>query len=203
MPAPNVRVPYDAFVARSQRHQIVLAGFTGAQANIQRLVAELVMMRLFDEMMEAISGIALRLACGSPYVDGTTPILQLSPAVNTTKALDLFENYNRMKRQAAKWSKATFINDTTRHVLDTTDHFTRSCSNHGAVIQEMQRVRNRIAHGGTTARANFSTVVLRHYGARLNHVTPGMLLLSGRFTPSMLSRYIASARTIAKDCARA
>jgi hypothetical protein len=203
MPAANVRVPHEVFMGRSQRHQTVLAGLSNAPANIQRLVAELVVMRLFDEFMEAISGVALRLACGAPYVDGTGPLLLAPPAASTTSALDMFENLNRSSHNYAKWSKATFINETTKHVLDPADHFTRTCSNHGAVIQEMQRVRNRIGHSGSTARSNFSRVVFQHYVAHLNHVTPGMLLLSTRFKPSLLSRYISSARTIVKDCARA
>jgi len=170
---------------------------------LQRLIAELVMMRMFDELMEAISGVATRLACGAPYVDGTSPLLLVPPSTSTINALYLFENHNRARHQFAKWSRAQYINDPTQHVLDPQDTFTTACSRHGGVIREMQGVRNRIAHSNGNARTALARVISRRYGTNLNHVTPGMLLISPRFQPILLSQYISAARVIAKDCARA
>jgi hypothetical protein len=204
LPAPNVGVPYAEFVSRSTRHISIVSGMGTLPPALQRLVAELVMMRMFDELMESISGVAKRLACGAPYVDGTAPRLLVPPAHSTAQALDLFETLNRgPRRQYAKWSRASYINDTTQHVLDPTDSFTTSCSRHGGIIREMQGVRNRIAHGNGNARTAFARVVTRRYGANLNHITPGVLLISPRFQPPLLSQYLAAARVIARDAARA
>src|SRR5215217_6289466 len=65
VPAPRVSVPYVEFTQRSVRLDQVVAGLSSVEPKLQRLLAELVMMRLFDEFQEALSGIAVRLACGA------------------------------------------------------------------------------------------------------------------------------------------
>lgn len=181
----------------------MVAGLPSVSPTLQRLIAELVMMRMFDELMEALSGVAVRLACGAPYADGSAPSLLVPPASTTINAIYLFEHHNRSRRQYVKWSRAAYINDTTRYVIDPSDSFRVACSRHGGILGEMQGVRNRIAHGNGNARTAFGRVVLRRYGASLNHVTPGMLLITPRFSPILLFQYITAARVIAKDCARA
>jgi len=170
---------------------------------LQKLLAELVMMRLFDDFQEAIGGVACRLACGTPYRDGSLPILLTAPAKSTLGARDLFETFGRPKRQYVKWSKTTYINETTKYVLDSANPFTAACNANALIISEMQAVRNRIAHANANSRAAFSAIVQRHYGAKLNNVSPGMLLLSSRFSPTLLEQYVATCRVITKTCARA
>jgi hypothetical protein len=181
----------------------VISGLGGADAHLQKLVAELVMVRLFDEFQEAITGIAVRLACGTPYADGTAPTLLTSPARSTIKARALYETFGRSKPQRARWSKAAFINETTKYVLDPSEPFTVACSAHGSVIAEMQGVRNRIAHANATSRAAYARIVKQWYGASRNNVSPGTLLLSPRFSPRVVERYLISCRVIATACARA
>ncbi|MDQ1700534.1 MAG: hypothetical protein QOG34_2397 [Frankiaceae bacterium] len=161
------------------------------------------MMRLFDEFQEALAGVAYRLACGTPYVDGSLPTLLTAPANSTAAARDLFENHGRAKPQYVKWSKVTFINDTIKHVISGTDPFSLACNANANVISEMQAVRNRIAHKNTGSRAGFAKVVRSRYGAALNSMSPGLLLLTPKFSPPLLHQYVASCRLIAKDCARA
>jgi hypothetical protein len=160
------------------------------------------MMRLFDEFQEALAGIALRLACGAPYADGSAPQLLTTAARSTGGARTLYEQHGRPTTKFMKWSKVTYINETTRYVLDANNPFLTVCSANALVISEMQAVRNRIAHKNANSRTAFATVVVRHYGAALNNVSPGLLLLSPRFAPSMLERYIASCRVILKNSAR-
>jgi hypothetical protein len=202
VPAQNVAVPYSEFVQRCARHNQIIVGLSSVDVRLQKLLAELVMMRLFDEFQEAISGVAMRLACGTPYADGTIPSLLTAPARSTTGARELFQTHGRPKEKAAKWSRTRFINETTKYVLDPKDPFTVACTANALVISEMQAVRNRIAHANAKSRAAFSQVVQRHYGAQLNNVSPGLLLLSPRFSPTLLTRYVAACRVITKACAR-
>ena len=160
------------------------------------------MIRLFDEFQDALAGIALRLACGAPYADGSTPQLLTSAARSTGGARALYEQHSRPKTKNMKWSKVKFINETTRYVLDANNPFLTVCSANALVISEMLAVRNRIAHKNTDSRKAFETVVVRHYGAALNNVSPGLLLLSPRFAPTMLEQYIASCRVILKNATR-
>jgi hypothetical protein len=179
----------------------VLLALPAIDPRLQKLLAELIMMRLFDDLQEAIQGVALRLACGTHYVNGTAPTLLTAPAKSTTGARHLYETYGRTKPRHLKWSKVKFINETTKYVLDPLEPFTKACNANALVISEMQAIRNRIAHGNETSRAAFSVVVKRYYGAKLNHMSPGLMLLSPRFSPPLLNRYLTSCRVIAADCA--
>jgi hypothetical protein len=161
------------------------------------------MMRLFDEFQEALAGTALRLACGAPYADGSAPALLTAPARSSAGAVTLYEQYGRLRGSRMKWSKTSFINETTKFVLDVNETFRAVCSANALVISEMQAIRNRIAHRNRNARSAFAIVVGRHYGANINTVTPGLMLLSPRFAPTMLERYIASCRVIIKNCCKA
>jgi hypothetical protein len=203
VPAQNVAVPHSEFLERCVRHEQVILGLPQIDVRLQKLLAELIMMRLFDEFQEAISGVALRLACGTPYANGTLPTLLTTPAKSTAGARSLFERYGRTRPTYPRWSRTMYINETTKHVLDTADPFTIACTANSLVISEMQAIRNRIAHKNGSARAAFATVVQRHYGAKLNNISPGLMLLSPRFSPMLLERYVASCRVIAKACAGA
>ena len=202
MAAPNVSVPYREFLQHCARHDQVVAGLPSIDPRLQRLLAELVMMRLFDEFQETLAGIATRLACGTAYGDGTPPVLLTAPATSTGGARVLFSQHGRPKPVNVRWSRVKFITDATKYVLDQNDHFIQACSANSLVISEMQAVRNRIAHNNANSRSAFSVVVRRHYGANVNSVSPGLLLLSPRFTPSLLHTYIASCRVIARSCSR-
>jgi len=201
MPAQNLLVPHAEFHKRTTRHLQVISGMASADAQLQKLLAELVMMRLFDEFMDAIDGIACRLACGTSYVDGSAPKLLAPPARSTAKARDLFQNHGRVKPKFTKWSKTKFIKETTEFVLDPTDTFIQTCDQHGNLIAEMQAVRNRVAHGGTSARVAYAKIVKRHYGVQMNHISPGLLLLTPRFSPPLIHRYVSTCRVIVNGCA--
>jgi hypothetical protein len=203
VPRQSVAVPHSELLAKCDRHSEVIRGLVGVGPHLQKLLAELVMIRLFDEFQDALAGIALRLACGTPYVDGTAPRLLTSPSKSTASARALYENFGRPKPKYSKWSKASFINDTTKYVLDASDPFRVACSANGSVIADMQAVRNRIAHANARSREAFADVVKRHYGAKRNSVSPGTLLLSPRFLPTLLERYIVTCRVIATACAKA
>lgn len=203
MPAPNVSLPADELTRRCARHEQILVGSAHLAAGVQKLLAELILIRLFDEFQEAVSGVALRLACGALYADGSHPVLLAPPASSTVAARALFEGFGRVKHESVRWSKVSYINATTRYVLDATDDFTEVINAHAAVIADMRAVRNRIAHANASSRAAFAAVVRKHYGARRNHVSPGMFLLSPRSSARPLDLYLATCRVIARDCVKA
>lgn len=205
MPPRSLRVPCDWFLAQNAKHCQIEAALPTLNPALQKALAELLLMRLFDDLQEALAGIAYRLACGAPYVDNTSPTLFTAPARSTMAARTMFETYNRGgRRYYVKWSKTTYIKDTVKHVLDPTNSFTLACDAHALTISEMQIVRNRIAHRNTTTRARFNTVLQRYYGGTPSNVTPGLLLIAPRTVPATpLSRYLTATRVLVKDCVRA
>lgn len=203
MPAPTLRVPYETFLERNLQHSRIASALPGLEPALQKALAELLLIRLFDDLQEALSGIAYRLACGTSYLDGTMPILLVPAARSTQGARVLFETHLRAKHQNVKWSRTTFIKNTTRHVLDSSDSFIRACDAHSLRISEMQAVRNRIAHRNASTRGAFDVVLRRYYGGAPAGVSPGLLLLTPRATPTPLQAYLVATRIITKDCARA
>jgi hypothetical protein len=202
MPAPNVAVPYLEFTARSNRHNQVRAGLTTVDPKLQQLLAELVLMRLFDEFQEAVSGIAWRLIAGAGYADGSVPTLAVPFAPSRTHAIELMQNHGRAKAIGLKWSRVSYVNENLRHIMDAQEHFRSALNSQALAISEMQAIRNRIAHSNASSRAKYAVVVKRHYGAALNAVPPGRLLLSPRFSPTLLETYISGCRAIVRACCR-
>ena len=164
MPPRNLRVPYSEFLERNTRHTQIAKALPDLQPALQKALAELIMIRLFDDFLEALSGVAYRLACDTPYLDRSNPVLLAPAASSALGARTLFETHNRTKFQHVKWSKARYVKDTVKHVFDVSDHYLVAVDTHSARIAEMQAVRNRIAHRNSNSRKAFDVVLRRIYG---------------------------------------
>lgn len=203
MPAQSLHVPYDTFLDRNQRLGAIGLALPTLEPALQKAVAELLFMRLFDDLQEALSGTACRLACGTAYLDGTAPNLLTTAARSAASARVLFETHNRAKPHRVRWSRAEYVKAATKHVIAATDPYVQACDAHSLTISEMQAIRNRIAHRNANTRASFDVVLRRYYGTAPTSITPGLLLLTQRFAPTLLNRYLTATRVIAKDCVRA
>lgn len=169
----------------------------------QKLVAEIVLLRLFSLFENAISSISLKLTCGANYADGTPPLLTIR-ARSAVSARNLLQQHGRVRtRHELKWTKASEIKENLRHVIDPNDNIIIVVDRNGSLIDELRRVRNRIAHNNEQSRRNYREIVRRHYGAVLNHITPGVLLLTPRISPSLLEQYIIKQRIVMKDAVKA
>lgn len=175
MPAQTLRVPYQEFFERNWKHVTIANALPRLEPALQKALAELVLIRLFDDFQVALAGIAYRLACGTAYLDTTAPNLLVTPARSTSGARFLFENHSRTKQKYVKWSTASFITDTTKYVLDQSDPFIRACRAQSLVISEMQAVSqpdraSKCQFSGTIRRC--STPLLRRCAARSNSRHP-------------------------------
>lgn len=169
----------------------------------QKLVAEIILLRLFSLFENFVSSVAEKLACDTTYFDGSSPLL-LMQASASRNARTLFQTYGRSRpRNQLMWSKAAEIKKNTKYVIDPNDNFSRVIDRNGNLIDELRRVRNRIAHNNAQSRKNYKEIVRRYYGAYMNHVTPGVLLLTPRMKPRLIEQYIRQARILAKDIVKA
>lgn len=200
MPSPTLRVPLRTFLERNQRHRDIANGLSALDIGLQKAVAELLVIRLFDDFLEAMAGTAYRLGSGAVYLDGTPPGLLTTPARSVPGARSLYQEHGRTKPTQVKWSLVKHINETTRYVIDRGDPFLRGCNSHALVISEMCAIRNRIAHSNQGSRKSFSDVLRRHYGGVPRGVSPGTFLLSQRFSPTRIEFYLAASRLILRDC---
>jgi hypothetical protein len=169
----------------------------------QKLVVEIVLLRLFSLFENFVASVTLKLVCGATYADGSCPTL-LAQSRSSISARILLQDYHRTRPgHQLKWSKACEIKENVRYVIDHTDNLIMTVDRNGSIIDELRRVRNRIAHNNTQSRINYREVVRRHYGAYLNNITPGMLLLTSRKHPVLIEQYIKQERILVKDITKA
>jgi len=179
----------------------VIDNLAGTDPRFQKLIAELVMVRLFSLVEEHLKSITLKVLCGAPYVDATSATL-IVPCRNTRTALNNIITHGRthpLHLYSVKWTNVAAIKGNVRHLLNATEHMVTVLDQHSLIIDEMRNVRNHIAHGTQDTGRKFKGVVYRHYGATPNNVTPGVLLLSPRQTPILINQYIVSSRIIIRD----
>lgn len=171
-------------------------------AQYQKLVAEIVLLRLFYVLENTFASMACKVVCRAKYLDGSSPTV-LVTCRNVQRALAEMKNYGRTRpRHTLKWTKASEIKENLKYVLNSSDHFVRVVDYHGNFIDEMRRIRNRIVHNNQQSRNNYQVVIRRLYGAKLNGITPGTLLLSKRYSPSLLRQYLIKSNILIKEVAK-
>lgn len=171
----------------------------------QTLIAELVMVKLFSLLEIHFQSITLKVLCNTQYLDSTYPVLLLASA-NISIATSNILRYGRAtpwRMFNIKWTKSQFIENNVQFLIDPSDNLISIFRRYDSVIDEMRRVRNHIAHNTQDTRDKYKQVVINHYGAFVNTITPGKLLLSTRRNPCLLKQYIITARIIIKELVKA
>lgn len=198
---PSILVDYSTNQIETDRLLDLCRTIGSLQAVHQKLVVEIVLLRMFSLFENAVASISIKLVCGASYVDGTAPNL-LIRANSAISAHNLLKTHGRTRQRSLSWSKSSEIKDNLRYVMDRNDNIVQVIDRYGHIIDEIRRVRNRIAHNNSNSRKHFREVVRRHYGGYLNHITPGVILLSPRITPKLIETYIRQQRIIIKDLVR-
>jgi hypothetical protein len=179
-----------------------LRPFSASEALEQKALAELLLLRLFYRLETFVEDVTIRICCGAIYADGTVPA-KLIACKSRTSAITNMKSTSRAKAIELKWTMEADIKKNVQYVLDSTDPFFATVTSHGAELDRLRRTRNHIAHGNPDTSRKFRPVVKHHYGATLPSVTPGVMLLSNRFSPDLLDQAFVFARVFARDLVRA
>lgn len=164
-----------------------------------KLVAEIIILRVFDLLENSFKSITIKLQCGALYFDGTSANVTVA-ARSADGAIKNMINYGRTKpRYQLRWSSVSEIKRNLEFVLQPTDHALQILDYNSTFIDEFRRVRNRVAHNNVKSRKEFQIIVRRYYGATLNFVTPGTLLLTDRWHPQILVKYIQGTKILVKE----
>ena len=150
-------------------------------------------------MFEAlVEDSACRLICGAKYCDGSAPSLQRSrPTHGFERAKNAMRTFSRREpHNLLRWNKAREIKKNLEYLLPTTEHFIDIIVGHGQFISDLRKVRNHIAHCNAGTRKKFDQVTSNYYGASVNAITPGRLLLSNRFSPILLEQFCRKTKII-------
>ncbi|HEY5074081.1 MAG TPA: hypothetical protein VII34_05240 [Pyrinomonadaceae bacterium] len=159
-------------------------------------------MRVFGLLERTIESITVKILCSAQYVDASAPLVMI-PAYSALEARYNMTSIGRIKPLLyLKWTRVSEIKKNVIHLVDPTDPFISTLDLYNASLEEMRFVRNHIAHRTSSTRARFKPVVKQYYGAYLNSITPGTLLLSQRWAPSLIDVYIGTATILIRDLVR-
>lgn len=204
MPIPSLNVDWRGYQAETQRLQTLLPSLAALAPAHRKLVAEIVMVRLFLLIENTLASVGAKILCGAKYLDTTQP-RKLVAARSISAANGFMRSYGRKRsKRYLSWTKSQDIQDNLSQTLNPADPFFAVISKHGALLTEMRYVRNHIAHSNSGTRSNFRKVVSQYYGGLKQGVTPGLLLLTNALGPTViLDRYIVSSRVVVKELLRA
>jgi hypothetical protein len=193
---------YDQFYRQSNKLLSLVGSLHSLPAEHQKLVAEIVMIRLFMLLEIVVESICCKLCCGANYLDGSSPSLIVRQP-NVVRALYSVENFGRPRPRKARWNDGSEIRGNLIHLVHAGDHCMQVFRNYASQITEMRYVRNRVAHGSIKTRTDFRKVILKYYGGRCRGISVGTVLLSFRVSrPSLIEVYIRWCRVLIGDLVR-
>jgi hypothetical protein len=195
----NIARDYNYFMSQSDNLLEVYMGLFKINPKLQKLVAELLYLRLAYLIEQSSESIVCKLCCGAPYCDGSLPNLMLRYRSKNAAASAMKTAIGR----EPKWNDTQSIRKNIQGIIDRTDHCSIVLSGFAASYTQIKTIRNHIAHRSENTRKKYAHVVSYYYGARLPSVTPGTLLLSTRNHPPLLERHIRESRVFLKDLVRA
>lgn len=193
----KLAVDYSILSNEADKLIALLDNINSLQPRYAILVAEILLIRLFDSLVETIRSITTKIMCGALYADGSQPGL-LIQSKSSVAAINNMINYGRRKPRRLQWTQVKEIKGNVRYVIAPNEHFLNVLDRHVLFIEETRWIRNRIAHNNATARKNYREAVLRYYGAYVNSVRPGILLLSPRQNPVLIRQYLKKSQILVK-----
>jgi hypothetical protein len=199
MALPSITTSYN----RSINDIGVLTSFiTGSQtlaSQHQYLIAEVVMLRLFGVFEATVQELAFKLACGALYRNATAPGVLHTCRTLSDAHYQMLSRGRRRPLPYLKWTKASYIEDSIKFVLDTSDSFYSRILLNGAALNEMRIVRNQIAHRTSSTKHQFDTVLITRYGANPRISMGAFLTSTSRHSQSNIDRYVREMRIILND----
>lgn len=200
MGRPSVSTTYNSSIRDINILASYINSYQNLEARYQYLVSEVVMLRLFAVVEIAIADVALKLACGASYLNGTAPSVLIPCRSRDDAAFKMLNQRPKKGRpRFLRWTKENLIQDSIRYVLDTADPFFVSVQNNSLLLNEMRIIRNKVAHRDTTTKADYLAELARIYSANINLPVGAFLTSTSRHKQSNIERYILSAPILLRD----
>ncbi len=202
MPAPRL----DVTVRDATRGLSRLAKFRAESKSLspvhQYLIAELIMLRLFSILENAIEDLACKLVAGAPYANGIHPA-----RLYTAKSMDdarqaMLSNGRSKSLNKLRWNRVKDIRESTSTVLSPAEPFIKYAQVHGNRLNEMRQVRNYVAHRSSDSRTGYKQVVRSIYGANSRVGVEVFLTSQQRRPVAKIDEYLATAGIIISELAK-
>lgn len=174
----------------------------------QKLIAENLMLRLFYELEGTVETVAMKLACGAPFMNGTAPLLLLPPFRGQEKVRQ-FIIAGKKSKSYLKWTTFSDLKSNLGLILDQKDDFLSVRKLFDSTYEDMRHVRNHIAHNTESTRKKFVPVAGKVY-VKTQGISTAKFLLCQRAaipsyggTESAIVQYIKWSRTFLKALLKA
>lgn len=203
MAVPKLSTTLDKAFKAIDRLESLKVDSESLEAKYQHFISEMLMLRLFSIFEDTISEIAFKILSGAVYSDGQIPRLNV-PITTIANARNVCLNYGRPRpSQNLKWTKASYIVDSVRYVMDPNEPFILNAQIHGNTIEKMRKARNVIGHNSPSAKADFKTLIRIVYGANIK-LSIGAYLCSTKRNPvANIVKHFSEVRTILKSVSKA
>lgn len=199
MAKPILKTTIDRSDAEIKRLEDYLTRAESLDAHNQYLIGEVVMLRLFATLERTFEEIALKLCCGTNYLNGINPNLTIV-SKSMISAEDNIINYGRKKRiNYSRWTTKGYIFTNLEKLMDMNDPYLKNIDIHNNNINEMRVVRNHIAHISKSTRIEFKAVIRKTYGADIKLSAGAYLMSTKRHKMSNITRFVQTSKTIITD----
>ena len=193
------RIRFDKEVSKLET---ILKGFQDIPVNFQYLISEVILIRVASLLEFGIAEVSYKIASGSLYLDGSVPKIIVPCRSMQAARTAMLLHGRKSPKNHLKWSRSKFIREAVENVIDPQDHFVITCTNFGAIISEIFKVRNFAAHRTTSSKTEFREVVKTIYG-RERKVQLGYFLLTENYVSvPNLTRYLIESRVVINELTR-
>lgn len=203
MARPNLAVDWRDFDGEIKALAALMPSLQSLPIGHRKLVAEIVLIRLFLLLENTTRSVCCKLLCGANYMDGLTPLRNVN-ARSATHANTLMCTHGRAKpKRFAEWTQTSDIRDNLAFTMQGADPFFAHMLNYGTLWTDLRFARNHIAHRNEGTRQNFHKLLVKHYGGVKRGVSPGVLLLKPQPGGTvLLNTYLVSCRIFMKGLVR-
>ena len=171
----------------------------------RKLIAEIVLIRLFLLTENTVESVCSKLLCGADYLDGTGPRNTVAATSKTSARKMMRQNGRQKVKPYLKWTNAADIRDNLQYTIQiqNIDPVFNVITNHETRLNEMRYIRNHIAHRSQATLLKFREIIKQYYGGLKHGMTPGVLLLTPAIgPPNLLKQYLIFNRIFIKDLVR-
>ncbi len=203
MPPVSLRASLDGFSAQTQALQNLVASLPQLSAMHQKLVAEIVLIRLCLLLENTLESACAKVLCGAQYLDSTSPQV-LVTARSAAVAFSLMKKFGRSRPLTRlSWTRSKTIRKNMNKTLASGDALLACVSRYSNFFTEIRQVRNHIAHKSASSAVEFRKAVRRRYGALRHGMTPGFYLLHQGVSPlPKLAEYLITSRVLVRELLR-
>ena len=202
---PSLVPEWKSFQQTVVRLDEVISSSSSLSPGHRKIIAELVLVRLAIGIENALSRAAYKIAAGATFVDGTVANLSAPQATVTRAELFLKTDGGVLAHpKGIRWLDGGEVARVLLLAVDASDASTTIGARHGGTLSRTRKIRNHIAHRNRTSSTAFQSVVRQVYGAKLNSVTPGTLLLTPKAgSVPLVRQLLIRSRVMMKEFVRA